>query len=740
MKHPHSIRCLAFVCWIFIAPSAFAQAPVSFRNEVMAVISRAGCNQGICHGNLNGRGGFKLSLRGENLRLDHDALMRGLLGRRTNVQHPASSLILQKATGQVAHEGGVRFAVGSNEYRILHDWIAQGANFDSPSFPRLRGLIVSPEEQVLVQPKNEITVRVRAAFSDGSTKDVSSLAVFESTNPKFDVSREGLVRSNEPGETTIVVRYLDRQATSLLAFVPARPGFVFNSPAPSNYIDKHVHARLEKLRVNPSPTASDSAFIRRVYLDLIGLLPTPAETQRFLADPGLDKRARLIDALLDRPEFADTWAIKWADLLKVEEKQLDKTGVKVFHAWIRKSIHENKPLNEFARELIASRGSTYKEPAANYYRALREPQVRSEAFAQVFLGIRMQCAKCHNHPFNQLTQNDYHQLAAFFPRIDYKILDNKRRDKLDKHEFVGEQIVFMNTTGEVKHPVSGDVLKPRFLGGAVLKAGAKDDRLIPLAKWVADGKNPYFARTQANRIWYWVMGRGLVDPDDDFRESNPPVNKPLLDALTKDFADRQFDMKHLIRTIMNSHAYQTSSSPNATNAEDEANFSHTLIRSLPAEALLDAISQVTGVAVSFDGYPAGTRAAQIPCLPSLRRQESLGTGMKFLRQFGKPERLLACSCERNDSTTLAQALQLLTGPLVDSAVTDPENRIGKLMKAGRTNAEIVDELFLAALCRSPNDRERSAILARIEASSNRRAGLEDLLAALLNSKEFLLRK
>ncbi|MSU78257.1 MAG: DUF1553 domain-containing protein [Gemmataceae bacterium] len=740
MNNTHTVRYLAFICMTLTGSAAFAQEPVSYRNEVMAVLSRAGCNQGICHGNFNGRGGFKLSLRGENLPFDHDAMLRGLLGRRANVQQPDASLVLQKATGQVAHEGGVRFAVGSDEYRILRNWIAQGAKFDSLKVPHLQGLTVTPTEQYIVHPKNEITVQVRATFSDGSTKDVSSLAVFESTNPKIDVSRDGHVRSTEPGETTIVVRYLDRQATSLLAFVPARPDFVFKKPAPHNYIDTNVDARLEKLRMNPSDLAGDADFVRRVYLDLIGLLPTPNDTRAFLADMRSDKRAKLIDLLLERSEFADTWAIKWADLLKVEEKQLDKTGVKVFHAWIRKSIVDNKPLNEFARELIASRGSTYTEPAANYYRALREPQIRSEAFAQVFLGIRMQCAKCHNHPFNQLTQNDYHQLAAFFPRVDYKVLDNKRKDKLDKHEFIGEQLVFMSDTGEVKHPVSGDVLKPRFLGGAVFKADAKDDRLIPLANWVADKQNPYFARTQANRIWYWVMGRGLVDPDDDFRESNPPVNGPLLDALTKDLAEHRFDLKHLIRTIMSSRTYQASSIPNVTNVDDEANYSHTIIRSLPAEALLDAISQITGVPASFDGYPAGTRAAQIPCLPSPSRRETPDNGVKFLRQFGKPERLLACSCERNDNTTLAQALQLMTGPLVQHALTEPDNRIGRLLKASKTNAEIMDDLFVAALCRSPNDRERSAILTRIEAAPNRRAALEDLLAALLNSKEFLLRK
>ena len=724
----------------FLAPRLCADEPISFRNEVMAVLSRAGCNQGICHGNLNGKGGFKLSLRGQDLDFDYDAIVRGMMGRRVDVVRPDASLVLQKPVGQTAHEGGVRFPPGSDEHRILRGWIDQGMRRDGPKTPSLVVLHVTPSEQYLVQPKDEVSVQVRAKFSDGTTKDVSSLAVFESTNPKIDVSRMGHVKSTEPGETTIVVRYLHLQGTALLAFVPARPDFVWSKPQARNYIDTRVFVRLQELRMNPSEVCSDADFVRRAYLDAIGLLPTPEETRKFLADTSADKRAKLIDALLDRPEFADAWAIKWADLLKVEEKQLDKVGVKAFHGWIRKSVADNKPLNEFARELVASRGSTYKEPASNYYRALRDPQVRSEAFAQVFLGIRMQCAKCHNHPFNQLTQNDYHELAAFFPRVDYKIIDNQRKDKLDKHEFVGEQIVFMNDTGEVKHPVSGDVLKPRFLGGTMLKVGVKDDRLMPLANWVADKQNPYFARTQANRIWYWLMGRGVVDPEDDFRQSNPPVNGPLLDALAKDLADRGFDQKHLIRTIMNSRTYQASAIPNATNAEDESNFSHTIVRSLPAEALLDAISQVTGVPAVFDGYPEGTRAAQVPSLPSIRRKETLDSGMKFLRQFGKPERLLACACERSDSTTLAQALQMMTGPLVHRALSEPNNRLGKLMKAGKTNAEITDELFLSALSRLPNDRERSAIVTRIEASSDRRGALEDLLAALLNSKEFLLRR
>jgi hypothetical protein len=733
-------RFLPFAVFLLATSSVAAQEPVSFRNEVMAVLSRAGCNQGICHGNLNGRGGFKLSLRGQDLDFDRAALTRDALGRRANTQNPDASLLLLKAIGQVAHEGGPRFAVGSDEYRILRSWIAAGIPLDRPGSPILRSLTVTPIEQYVLLPHIEVNLQVRATFTDGKTKDVSSLAVFESTNAKIDVSRLGQVKSSEPGETTIVVRYLDQQATSLLAFVPARKDFVWSNPPVVNFIDKHVYTRLQKLRMNPSELCSDNDFLRRAYLDLVGLLPTPAETRKFLADARPDKRTHMIDTLLNRPEFADTWALKWADLLKVEEKQLDKSGVKVFHGWIRKAVADNKPLNEFARELIASRGSTYKDPASNYYRALREPQIRSEAFAQVFLGIRMQCAKCHNHPYNQLTQNDYHQLAAFFPRVQYKILENKRKDKLDSHEFIGEQLAFMDNVSEVKHPVSKEVLKPKYLGGEVVKLGDKDDRLLMLADWVADAKNPYFARTQANRIWYHLMGRGIVDLEDDFRQSNPPVNAELLDALARDFAEQKFDQKYLIRTIMLSRTYQLAATPNATNRDDESNFSHTLVRGLSAEALLDAISQVTGVHASFDGYPAGTRAAQIPSLPGLERKGSMEPGTKFLRQFGKPERLLACSCERSDNTTLAQALQMMTGPLLTKAIEAPDNRLGKLLKAGKSNSEIVEELFLAALTRLPNDRERSAIVARIENASNRRVALEDVLAALLNSKEFLLRR
>ena len=713
-------------------------AQVSFRNEVMAVLSRGGCNQGTCHGNMNGKGGFKLSLRGEDAVKDFDTLTRGAAARRINVHEPQESLILQKATAQVPHEGGRRFPAESHEYQLLLGWIAGGANFDSAAAPRT--IAVEPAEKFLLQPADEIKVSATVTFADGSTKDVSALAVFESTNPSIEVSRQGVVKSSMPGETTVVVRYLHLQTASQLAFVPARPNFTFNAPKPANYIDELIFDRLRKLRVNPSEVCSDSEFIRRAYLDLHGLLPTPQETKQFLADPRSDKRSRLIDWLLARPEFAEYWALRWADLLRNEEKRLDKTGVKVFQEWIRRSFADEKPLNEFARELIASRGSTYKEPPANYYRVLRDPHARSEAMAQVFLGIRMQCAKCHNHPFNQWTQNDYHQLAAFFSRIQYQLLDTTRRDKLDKHEFIGDQIVYLDDSSELKHPYSGDVMQPRFLGGPTPQLGFKDNRLVRLADWIADPDNPFFARAQANRIWSYLMGRGIVEPNDDFRQSNPPVNGPLLEALAKDLKQSNFNQKALIRAIMNSHAYQFSAKPNETNSDDETNFSRNVVRSLPAEALLDSIAQVTQTSLSFEGYPEAKRAAQVPSMPVIRRGESFQGSFRFLKIFGKPERMLSCDCERSDGTTLAQALQLITGDIINKAIADADNVIAKMLQAGKSNAEIIDELYLSALCRSPALSERSALVERVDRAMNRREALEDVLWGLLNSKEFLLRR
>jgi uncharacterized protein DUF1549/uncharacterized protein DUF1553 len=739
---------LVLVAVLLLESPAWA-GPVSFRNDVMAVLSKAGCNQGVCHGNLNGKNGFKLSLRGEDPEWDHQALTRDTLGRRTNPLHPADSLLLLKATTAVPHEGGRRFGPESPEHQILAHWIADGLPRDPPDTPTLRRIDVTPAQQVLIDPARTVRLHVEAAFSDGSRREVTRLAVYEPSEPIVQVTPDGLVEGRQNGETAILVRYLDQRATVRLALVPARPALADDQlrrawggslPTAGDLIDYPILLKLRTLRLSPSGLCSDSAFVRRAYLDTLGMLPTAGEARAFLEDPRPEKRGRLIDNLLDRPEFADFWAQKWADVLRNEEKVLDRKGVEVFYHWIRRCLAEDKPLNEFARELIAGRGSTYEQPAANFYRALRDPQARAEAVGQVFLGVRLQCARCHNHPFDQWTQDDYHRLAAFFARVQYRIVNNNRRDRFDTHEFDGEQIVWQDRQSEVKDPRTGAELRPRFLGAPTPELGPDADRLQILADWVAAADNPFFARTQVNRIWFHLMGRGIVEPDDDFRASNPPVNGPLLEALTRDLIAHHFSLRHTARTIMNSRTYQLATVPNDSNREDETNFSHALVRPLQAEQLLDALAQVTGLSVKFNGHPLGLRAGQLPGVrPFRRREEPPTAGERFLKMFGKPDRLLSCECERSSDMTLGQAFQLLTGDLLNRLVSAPDNRLGRMLAQGKSDRQILEELYLAALGRFPRDSELEAAVAILRKAPDRRMALEDVLWALLNAKEFLFR-
>jgi hypothetical protein len=724
------------------APARADDGSVRFGTEVMAVLSKAGCNAGACHGNLNGKGGFKLSLRGEDAAFDYLALTRDNLGRRIDPLRSADSLILQKATAAVPHEGGRRFGPNSVEHELLARWIAAGAPPDPAGpAPRLDRIEVVPGEQIVVEPAGSVKLSVRAVYADGRRRDVTRLAVFDPANPQVAaVEPGGLVRRLDAGESTVLVRFLDRQATARVAFVPARPGFRWPGPPENNLVDRHVFAKLRALRVLPSDLSSDTVFLRRVYLDAIGVLPTVEETRAFLADRRPDRREQLIDALLRRPEFADFWALKWSDLLRNEEKALDRKGMQAFHGWVRDRIAAGQPLNEFARDLIAARGSTYADPAANYYRALRDPQTRAEATAQVFLGVRLQCARCHNHPFERWTQDDYHALSAFFARVRYREVENNRKDRLDKHEFVGEQVVWIDREGELPHPRTGEPLVPRLLGCPTPALPADGDRLRALADWVADPANPFFARTQVNRVWYHLLGRGIVDPDDDFRASNPPSNPALLEALTRDFVEHSFDLRHLVRTILTSRTYQLSATPTDGNRDDETNFARAAIQPLKAEPLLDGLAQVFEVPVRFNGYPPGIRAGQIPgVLGTFARGGSLQSE-RFLKTFGKPDRLLSCDCERSDDTTLLQSFQLITGELVHSLIAEKDNRLGLLLAAGKSDRDILEEFYLAALCRPPSAAELEKTLGYVGRAKDRRAALEDVVWGLVNAKEFLLRR
>ncbi len=713
--------------------------PVSFRNEVMAVLSKSGCNAGACHGNASGKGGFKLSLRGEDPESDFRALTREVFGRRVLPNDPDASLLLLKATTRVAHEGGARFDRVSPEYSLLRTWIGSGARDDASSAPRLMSLSVDPEDRVILAPATSVPIRVLARYSDGTDRDVRRLAVYEPTTAQVTVSPDGEVQSLAPGEVTVVVRYLERQAPVRLAFVPDRPGFEWPDIHPRNLVDEHIFARLRELRILPSAMVDDARFLRRVSLDLLGLLPTAEEARAFLADPYPDKRTRVIESMLRRPEFADTWALKWSDLLRSEERALDRKGVELFHRWIREGIASGKPMDEFVRELITARGSTYENPPANFYRSLRDVSSRAETVAQVFLGTRLLCAQCHNHPFDRWTQEDYHQWSGFFTRVNYKVLENRYPDGLDKHAFTGEQIVYATDEGEARHPRTGKPVSPRLLGSA-LPIDPDADRLEILAAWLTAPENPRFARTQVNRIWYHLMGRGLVDPVDDFRATNPPSHPALLDALTEHFVNQGFDLRAVIRLIANSHAYQADSVPDATAVDDTSNYSHNIPRRLGAEPMLDALSQVAGVPLSFKGYPEGIRAGQIPGVQAVNvRRRGTGSGERFLTVFGKPQRLLASEEERSCQTTLGQTLQLMTGPALIDLLRRPGNRLDQLAGSDRPSESILDDIYWTALSRSPTPDERETMVSHLDASSDRRAALEDIVWALVNAKEFVLR-
>lgn len=738
-------RMAALAVWATLPTSAGA-ADVSFRHDVMAVLSKAGCNLGTCHGNKNGKGGFLLTLRGQDPDADFKTLTRDQFGRRVNLLDPDASLLLLKATQQVAHEGGQRFKTDSEEYALLRRWLAAGQPDDLPTLPALTSVEVKPAERIAFEPETTVQLTATAVFADGTRRDVTTLAVYEPSAPLVKVTREGLVQRQQAGEITVLARYLDQQAPVRLAFLPARPNFNWSGPSPVNYTDEHVFAKLKAHRLAPSAVCTDEVFLRRTHLDLLGLQPTVVEAHAFLADRRADKRARLIKQLVERPEFADFWAVKWGDLLRNEELTLDTKGVQNFHHWIRQSLAENKPLDQFARELVSARGSTYANPAANYYRANRDPVRRAEMTAQLFLGTRLQCAQCHNHPFDRWTQDDYHDWTALFSQVDYKILSNVRRIGSDRHEWNGEQIVHAMSTASVPNPRTGKPATPRFLGGnlqpATRNPPAEEDALEALAGWLTSPQNDLFVKAQVNRVWFHLMGRGLVEPLDDFRATNPASHPALLDALAKDFVRHQFDLRWLIGFIMQSRTYQLASEPNDANRDDEVNYSHALLRRLTAEQLLDAQSQATGVPLKLAGQPVGTRASQLPGAKVARVLKATSQD-KFLELFGKPLRLFPSESERCNEPTVLQAFQMISGPAVHELIANPENRLAQLLADSRSDDAVVTELYWAALTRAPSRSELNAALAdlaRAKEEPEKRAALEDLLWGLLNAKEFSLRR
>jgi Protein of unknown function (DUF1553)/Protein of unknown function (DUF1549) len=702
--------------------------PVSFRQDVIAGLNVGGCNAGACHGTPSGKNGFRLSLRGFDPAQDFLQLTRDVWGRRTDKHDPYASLMLQKALGRIPHEGGARFGADTVAAEAVAGWIAQGLPDDPKELPAITKTEILPGARVLKAPARWQQLAVLATRADGSVRDVTRLTVFSSSDPGIaEVTPNGLVEFKQAGEVAILCRYLEQMLSVRITYLEPRPGFAWTNPPESNFIDKHVFAKLRLMTILPSELCTDAEFVRRAYLDLCGMLPPSEDATRFVADPAPDKRARLIDALLERPEYADFWALKWSDVFRSNRKTIQLKGVNAFQLWLRDHMSRNTPLDGVIRELLTATGSTFANPPANYYRIAKDPTNLAETTAQLFFGVRMQCAKCHNHPFEAITQDDYYSTAAWFARVKTKKdVATASKNPMDP----GAEVVFTGRDGEVTQPRSGKVMAPKFLKGAAPDLPAGKDRREVFADWVVAPDNPYFAKSVVNRVWYHLTGKGIVDPVDDFRDSNPPSNDELLDALAKDFVAKKFDVKQLIRTIMTSRTYQLSAEPNETNKDDARYFSHAVTKLLSAEQLLDALCDVTQVPEKFAGLPVGTRAIQLP---------DGEVNHPFLKTFGQPARELACECERESDSNLAQALQLINGPTINDKLRNPNNRLGKLLAEKKGDREILDALYVAALSRPATDAERAPALSHVAKGADKRKAWEDVLWAITNTREFLFR-
>lgn len=699
--------------------------PVSFKGEVVPALTKLGCSAGTCHGTPTGKGGFRLSLQGYAPDLDYHALTREGGGRRVAPTDPGRSLLLLKPLVQMAHAGGKRLSTDMPEYALLARWIAEGAKDDPDDAPQLARVELLPGPRVLLAPRARQRVVAMGYFSDGSVRDVTHLTKLSTSDEDLaTITREGLVEADTRGDLAVLARYQAALQSLRLTFLEEVPGFYWSNPPESNFIDRYVFDRLKLFKIPISGLSNDTEFVRRAYLDAIGLLPTAAEVKSFTADQAPTKRAALIARLVERPEFADHWSIKWADVLRIADDTMGEAGAKAYHRWLRDRFAQDTPMSELVREMLTASGPMAQNPAANYFRAHRNsegavpPEALSESTAQLFLGVRMTCARCHNHPFERWTQNEYYELAAFFGQV--------RRRETKK----GEETVYLDNTGEVTHLRTGKVMTPKLLGGKFVPPVPGQDRRVALADWMVRADNPFFARAIANRIWAHLLGRGIVEPVDDFRDSNPPVNDALIEALGREFAEHRFSLKHLVRTIMNSRTYQLTAHPEPLNKHDSTYFSHAQPRMLTAEQLADAIAQVTDVPDSYDGYPAGTRAAQLG-----------GTKVKtgFLKTFGRPDRNLNCECEREKDPTLFQALKLITDRDVDAKLKADTGRIARLAGGEQPLPQILDELYFRTLSRPPSARERQVWTSHFSRAGDRRKALEDLGWVLINSKEFLFR-
>jgi hypothetical protein len=691
--------------------------PISFKLDVMPVFMRAGCNAGACHGSARGKDGFHLSLFGFDPDGDYERITREMATRRINLALPEQSLLLLKPTAQVPHTGGERFKKNTPMYATLLRWIDAGAPLDPPTVAHPDSVQVLPS-QLLLNEGTSQRLTVRAHYSDGTERDVTLLAVFSSTN---DVSAAiidtGVVTAARRGEAFVLARFSTFTVATQVLVVPKNIDYHFPDLPENDYIDTLVDAKLKKLRIVPSGVCDDQTFVRRAYLDLIGLLPTRKERDDFIADTHPDKRARLIDLLLKRPEFVDVWVMKWAELLQIRSanQKVSYKSTLVYYDWLKDQFSRDVPIDKIVQQLIDPSGGTFENPPTNYYEMETDTLKMSENTAQVFMGIRVQCAQCHNHPFDRWTMNDYYGFAAFFTQVGHKPAEDPR-----------EQVIFNSGGGEIPNPLSGQPLKAKFLGGDTPDTNGKDRRAV-LAHWIASPQDPYFAPNIADIIWQHYMGKGIVEPVDDVRASNPPVNPELLAALSQHLQDYHFDIRKLVRDICLSRAYQTDSVTNSSNEMDARNYSHAPVRRMQAEVLNDAIDEVTDGGTRFRGLPVGSRAVQIADGASTT---------DFLTTFGRSSRESVCTCAVKVDPNLSQALELVNGGDVQNKVQNSPV-IDRMLKANATNEQIIDELYLRCLSRPATDTEKSKLNDLVGQSPDRRQGLKDVFWALLNSQEFL---
>ena len=708
--------------------------PINFPNEIVPLFTKHGCNGGGCHGKSEGQNGFKLSLLGFEPTEDFEYLVKESRGRRLFPAAPEHSLLLRKGAGDLPHGGGARFEHDSWDYKAIVRWMEQGMPYGSPDDPILEKISVFPDSRI-VDPGGKQQLAVTAYYSDGSVRDITGIATYESNQKEMgEVDQNGLVTmsTGETGDMAVMIRYQE-QVSVFQATIPL--GIPIESfPIAKNVIDEKVFAKLKTLGLPTSEICDDSTFLRRTSLDIAGRLPTLEETDKYLNSDNPNKRSEWIDSLLSTTDYAEFFANKWSSILRNKRKADTYTrGTQAFHEWIRQSFHINKPYNQFVTELVTARGEISHNPATAWFRNVTDQKERLQDTAQVLLGVRLQCAECHHHPYEKWSQQDYYGFSAFFSRIGKK-----------KTDMPGEEAVFHNVgLATAKHPKTGQNIKPTPLGGDELDILAEDDPRDDLASWITDEKNPFFAPMLVNRYWKHFFNRAIVEPEDDMRVTNPPTNPELLQALSNQFISTGYDIKDLIRTICNSTTYQLSAIPNEHNAGDRQNYSRYYPKRLPAEVLLDSIDRMTGSPTSFAGQLPGTRAVALP-------DDSYNSSSYFLTVFGRPEMDSACECERAQGASLAQTLHLLNSKNIQDKLSGAGGNAQKLTsQKERVNEDKITELYKLAFSRNPKDDEMKTAIGyikkkteQIENDANKKEdslkmAYEDLVWALLNTKEFL---